>query len=91
MPTSPGRGEEARGSASDVDIRDEYANLPSGHPTLRPWMETIFISRDAEMDAEEARLRYALLAAAPNTHHHYGLEAARAAVLGLQGVADEKN
>lgn len=72
-----------------VDLSIDYDNLPSGHPALRPWTETVYISRDAEMDAEEARLRFALLAAAPQVRHGHGLEAARAAVLGLPGVADD--
>lgn len=68
---------------------DEHTSLPFGHPALRPEEETLFISRDAEMDAEEARLRFALLALAPGARHGAGLEAARTAVLGLQGTADD--
>ncbi|KAF8674304.1 hypothetical protein HU200_048128 [Digitaria exilis] len=83
--TSP----NAAGSSDAIDPRDEYENLGSGHPALRPWNQPLFISRDAEMDAEEARLRVALLAATPHGLHGVGLEAARAAVLGLPGTADD--
>lgn len=70
-------------------VRDEYDNLPSGHPALRPWSETVFVSRDEEMDAEEARLRFALLATASGTRHGHGLEAVRSAILRLRDVADD--
>lgn len=40
-------------------------DLPAGHPMLYPAHEVCIISRCDEMDAEEARLRLAVLAVAP--------------------------
>lgn len=47
-------------------ISDEDRAL--GHPSLRPEFEVCYVSRSEEMDAEEERLRHALLAVAPGCH-----------------------
>ncbi|KAF8731380.1 hypothetical protein HU200_016438 [Digitaria exilis] len=71
---------------------DGVSSVPAGRPPLLPPLpgsQVLFISRDAEMDAEESRLRFALLTASPDARHGLGLEAARVAVLGLPGTADD--
>lgn len=77
------------GGSPEGEAALAYDDLPSGHPALRPRMETVFVSRDVEMDAEEERLRFTLLATTPAARHGVGLEAARAAILGLPGTADD--
>jgi hypothetical protein len=63
--------------------------LPLGHPMLRPESEVVFVSRDAEMDAEEERLRHALLAASPDGCRDIATAADLSAFLAISGVQDD--
>lgn len=56
--------------SKDVPLEDEAYDddLPMGHPLLRLDHEVCFLPRSTEMDMEEEKLRFALLAAAPGEH-----------------------
>ena len=62
-------------------------DLPAGHPMLRPCHEVCIIPRCVEMDAEEARLRLALLAmASDGSGLDVPADAMRSAILEVSGV-----
>jgi hypothetical protein len=69
-----------------MEISDD--ELPLDHPLLRPEQEVCFVSRDEEMDAEEACLSFALLAASPDGRCDIPLEDAHRAFSALPDVVD---
>ncbi|CAL4946299.1 unnamed protein product [Urochloa decumbens] len=76
----------------DIDMNDCFFSddeLPPGHPSSRPAHEVCYISRTPEMDAEEARLRFALLANAPSGYPTLSVESMRRAVADIAGIGDE--
>ncbi|CAN6314316.1 unnamed protein product [Urochloa humidicola] len=86
-PSGPGPSPTRSAPGPEMHLSDD--DLPAGHPLLRPELETCFISRSEEMDAEEARLRFALLAAAPDGRRDFSFDAMRRAVLDIAGIHDD--
>ncbi|KAG2537327.1 hypothetical protein PVAP13_9NG262946 [Panicum virgatum] len=78
---------DAPAPSSSEPLRLSDEDLPAGHPALRPGHEVCFVSRCDELDVEEAHLRLALLAVAPDgSGAGVTADAMRSAVLGINGI-----